>query len=388
MLKEFIFDFAKQKEVIYTLGTKAPNYIVSSNDNGVFVETKQSRKKYEEGKKDQPYGLVNKDWFGRALEILKNNIIVEASHFEGLGKRHSFFLGYLSSLPFVKKIENNKLKIKQFTTLELPESTIDQALAMLTELINGEYNASSIREVFQDDNTQRLKSRSRQSLRILGYLDENFELLHTDGSFNQVKKNILHAPFIHMVFELLKYMSSYTYDQKIQLLMEIAYLTVVSSRDHTPIKESVADYRIKKIMSWLKFAQLIDDDGNVIDMGIENDSDQNLNKRNYWWVNQGQTLKDERDGGFLWAPKKSKRGTPLTHHTDLLKAQPGDWVFAYSQGAIHSICEVTNSAVSGNKPSTFNTDQWEEDGNLLRVHYYQLDSQILKNDIPEERRKK
>ena len=30
MLNRFIVDFAKQLEVIYTLSTKAPNYIVSS----------------------------------------------------------------------------------------------------------------------------------------------------------------------------------------------------------------------------------------------------------------------------------------------------------------------------------------------------------------------
>ena len=27
----------------------------------------------------------------------------------------------------------------------------------------------------------------------------------------------------------------------------------------------------------------------------------------YWWVNQGQTYREEREGGYLWSPKR-KRG--------------------------------------------------------------------------------
>ena len=133
-------------------------------------------------------------------------------------------------------------------------------------------------------------------------------------------------------------------------------------------------------MNWLKYVELIDGEGNVF---VPEDK----NNRNYWWVNQGQTAKDEIEGGFLWAPKKNKQGTPLAHHTDLLKANPGDVVFAYSQGSIHSICEVTEKAFTSKKPSSFTTDQWEEEGNLLRVQYYPLDPKIKKTEIPEDRRR-
>ncbi|WP_037985596.1 McrB family protein [Thalassobacillus devorans] len=382
MLNRFIVDFAKQLDVVYTLSTKTPNYIVASNDKGIHVETKTSRKKYQEGKKDVPYVLIKNNWLEQALDTLINKRVVNDQNFIDLGRRHSFILAFLSYLPFVEKLDNNRIQLKRFNTLYLPESSIDQALTMLQELINKEYTADAIGQTFSQDKIQRLKSRARQSLRLLGYLDNDFKLINHDNSLEEIRNKMLQSPFVHMVYELLKVMPNYTKNEKFQVLKEIAYLTVVSSRDQTTIKDSVADYRIKNIWNWLNYAELIDRDGKVIAVPDES------NHRNYWWVNQGQTARDEVEGGFLWAPKKNKQGTPLTHHTDLLKANPGDVVFAYSQGAIHSICEVTEKAITSKKPSTFTTDQWEEDGNLLRVQYYSLDPKLKKASIPENKRKR
>ncbi|MFG6117931.1 McrB family protein [Thalassobacillus sp. B23F22_16] len=382
MLNRFIVDFAKQLETIYTLGTKAPNYIVSSSDNGIHVETRSSRKKYQDGEKQVPYVLIQYKWLEQALDILLNKKTVNDQDFIDLGRRHSFILAFLSYLPFVEKLDNYRIQIKKFNTLYLPESNIDQILTMLQELINEEYSADEIRQAFTKENIQRLKSNARQSLRLLGYLDSDNRLINHDNSLEELRNQMLQSPFIHMVYELLKVMPNYTKNEKFQVVKEIAYLTVVSSRDQTTIKESVADYRIRNIFNWLIYAEIIDEDGNVFEMPDE------TSNRNYWWVNQGQTAKDEVEGGFLWAPKKNKQGTPLTHHTDLLKANPGDVVFAYSQGAIHSICEVTEKAITSKKPSTFTTDQWGEDGNLLRVQYYPLDPKLKKITIPEDKRKR
>ncbi|SFJ31815.1 AAA domain (dynein-related subfamily) [Halobacillus dabanensis] len=382
MLNRFILDFAKQSEVIYTLSTNAPNYIVSSSEKGIHVETNSSRNKFNEGKKNVPYVLIRSDWLEQALGILLNNRTVNEQDFVDLGRRQSFIIGFLSSLPFVEKLKDNQVHLRTFTTLDIPFSTVDQTMTMLQELINGEYTADSIAQNFKDDNMKRLKAHARQNLRLLGYLNKDNKLVNKDNSIQEVKNRILQIPFVHMIYKLLKFMYMYNSKEKLEVLREIAYLTVVSSTDQTTIKESVADRGIRNIFNWLKHAELIDGDGNVIEMT------ENVNRtRNYWWVNQGQTAKDEIEGGFLWAPKRNKQGTPLTHHTDLLKANPGDVVFAYSQGVIHSICEVMENAVTSKKPSTFTTDQWEEDGNLLRVQYSPLDPKLKKVSIPEDKRK-
>lgn len=383
MLNRFILDFAKQSEVIYTLSTNAPNYIVSSSEKGIHVETKSSRNKFNEGKKEVPYVLIRNDWLEQALGILIDKRTVIDQDFVDLGRRHSFILAFLSSLPFVEKHKNKQVQLKTFTTLDIPFSTVDQTMTMLQELIDGEYTADSITQTFKEDNIKRLKSHARQNLKLLGYLNKDYKLENKDNSIQEVRKRILQSPFIEMVYESLRFMPMYHYKEKLEILKEITYLTVVSSTDQTTIKESVAEKGIRNIFNWLKHAELIDGDGNVIEM-----SEKVNRNRNYWWVNQGQTAKDEVEGGFLWAPKRNKQGTPLTHHTDLLKANPGDVVFAYSQGAIHSICEVTENAVTSMKPSTLATDLWEEDGNLLRVKYFPLSPKLKKVSIPEDKRKK
>src|SRR6478735_3015766 len=33
-----------------------------------------------------------------------------------------------------------------------------------------------------------------------------------------------------------------------------------------------------------------------------------------WWVNQGSTYRQEREGGYVWAPKVTKAGHAVAHH--------------------------------------------------------------------------
>ena len=101
-------------------------------------------------------------------------------------------------------------------------------------------------------------------------------------------------------------------------------------------------------------------------------------------MNQGKTAAPEVEGGYLWAPKAGKNGHSISHHTDLLKANPGDIVLAYSNKRIHSICKVNEAAKSEPKPQSFGANTWQDDGNLLEVTYFQLDNPITKEEIPHE----
>ncbi|WP_173917667.1 McrB family protein [Halobacillus sp. Marseille-Q1614] len=375
MLKRFVFDFAKQLDTITTLQQKAVNKIVSANEEGINVETEASRSKFQNGMTNDPSVLIKKEWFDRSLEILQEKRTCAYGDFTELGMRHSFFLGFLANLPFVESKEN-KVSIKQFDTLDLPESTLEQVLSLLRDLVDEKYTASTITQAFKEDSVRRLKSRARQSLRLLGYLDNEYNLIENDTSLPKLRKRILSTPYVHMVYDMLTHMRDYSIKEKQEVLYEVAYLTVVSSKDGTRIKQSVAEYRTKNIIQWLKFARIIDEDWNVIHMESTKED------RQYWWVNQGQTKKGEKEGGFLWAPKANKNGRPLAHHTDLLIANLGDIVFAYSQGTIHSICEVIEPAVTSQKP--FGNDSWQEEGNLLKVKYHEMNPGIDKSEIPLE----
>jgi 5-methylcytosine-specific restriction enzyme B len=111
-------------------------------------------------------------------------------------------------------------------------------------------------------------------------------------------------------------------------------------------------------------------------------------KLKFWWVNQGQTYKQEKEGGFLWAPQKNKQGRPLPHHVSLVNARPGDIVFCYSARELKSIGIVQESAIEAPKPSEIASHEWQEEGYLLKLNYFDLDPSIQKEEIPEEWRLK
>lgn len=117
-----------------------------------------------------------------------------------------------------------------------------------------------------------------------------------------------------------------------------------------------------------------------------------INKKNpsntsFWWVNQGKTYKQEKDGEYLWAPKANRAGYPVPHHVSLLKAKHGDVIFCYSEKELKSIGIVQSKAIESQKPSEIKSDDWQKDGYLLKVKYYDFQPSIDKNEIPIEWRK-
>jgi 5-methylcytosine-specific restriction protein B len=107
-------------------------------------------------------------------------------------------------------------------------------------------------------------------------------------------------------------------------------------------------------------------------------------KMSFWWVNQGQTHKEEKDGGFLWAPQQSKNGRTVAHHKDLTKAKIGDIVFCYSSGELKSIGIVEREAIQKEKPTAIESGNWHQDGYLVKLNYHDFTQSIRKIEIPEE----
>ena len=49
----------------------------------------------------------------------------------------------------------------------------------------------------------------------------------------------------------------------------------------------------------------------------------------YWWVSQNETWKEERQGGYMWAPKQTNNGVTFFHWTNMTRVRPGDLIFSY-----------------------------------------------------------
>ena len=94
----------------------------------------------------------------------------------------------------------------------------------------------------------------------------------------------------------------------------------------------------------------------------------------YWWVNQNSTYKSERDGGYLWAPKKDKSGGEQWHWQTMLRVQPGDLIFSYVGQQIRSVGCALAPALDAHKP-TFSeaaSAQWGDEGRMVEVAYHEM----------------
>ncbi len=98
----------------------------------------------------------------------------------------------------------------------------------------------------------------------------------------------------------------------------------------------------------------------------------------YWWVNQGQTYREEREGGYLWSPKR-KRGrdgqatvrNPFYEY--MRDVAPGDMVFSYRDGHVVSCGMITSYGYDSPKPSEFgkNGKNWSPYGWRVNVTYFE-----------------
>lgn len=103
-----------------------------------------------------------------------------------------------------------------------------------------------------------------------------------------------------------------------------------------------------------------------------------------WWVNQGATYNQERQGGYLWAPKRSKNGQVLAHHADLARLRAGDAVFNYAKGALRAVSVVTDPAVEAPRPAELPEGSWQAEGSHVGTEYHELPEPIPLEEIPAE----
>ena len=101
-----------------------------------------------------------------------------------------------------------------------------------------------------------------------------------------------------------------------------------------------------------------------------------------WWVNQGVSYRIVRDGGYVWAPSKTKSGTSVAHHTDVTKLRPGQLIVCYSRGSIRAIGVVAGEPRPADRPAELDDDAWGTLGNLCPVDYAELGTPILRSEIP------
>ena len=90
-----------------------------------------------------------------------------------------------------------------------------------------------------------------------------------------------------------------------------------------------------------------------------------------WWVNQKRSFRQEREGGYLWAPIRNAQNQTFYYWNNLTRVVPGDTVIHYARG-IRAISRATGGAQEARRPGDL-PDQWENEGRKVETEYFELD---------------
>ncbi|AUP79459.1 HNH endonuclease [Flavivirga eckloniae] len=108
----------------------------------------------------------------------------------------------------------------------------------------------------------------------------------------------------------------------------------------------------------------------------------------YYWVNQGKTYKEEKEGGYLWAPTYNSSGNSVFHWDNMTKLMPNDIVLNYYKGYLIGYCIIESKYFLAPQPKEFNVDvEWENEGYMIDAKYFlfskPLDIKIVYNQIKQ-----
>ena len=83
----------------------------------------------------------------------------------------------------------------------------------------------------------------------------------------------------------------------------------------------------------------------------------------HWWANHKQTYRQERDGGYLWSPKKNANGANNESYNNMTRARVGDYVWSFASGHIGALGVLLGVCIEARKPTEFGATgkQWGED---------------------------
>jgi hypothetical protein len=98
----------------------------------------------------------------------------------------------------------------------------------------------------------------------------------------------------------------------------------------------------------------------------------------YWWVNQNQTFRQERAGGFLWSPKRNAGGGRNPFYEFMREVAPGDLVLSFEGTYIRALGVVRSYCYECPKPAEFGTagPNWDNIGWKVDVQYQDLISPL------------
>lgn len=105
----------------------------------------------------------------------------------------------------------------------------------------------------------------------------------------------------------------------------------------------------------------------------------------YFIVFQNKTYYEEKVGGYLWAPKRSKSGRKIFHWSNMTKVKKGDIIFSIYKRKLMSVNIAKSNCIDANRPQALeDIDLWEKEGWLVKVEYNTLENPLNIDDNIEQ----
>ncbi|MFP9128554.1 HNH endonuclease [Niallia sp. BSM11] len=102
---------------------------------------------------------------------------------------------------------------------------------------------------------------------------------------------------------------------------------------------------------------------------------------NTFLVFQNKSYKEERRGGYLWAPQKNNAGQTFHHWTDMKLIKKNDIIFNSYNGKLVSVLIAKENCKEHERPTGLDQlDLWEKDGWLVNAKYIDLQEPITYKD--------
>jgi hypothetical protein len=102
----------------------------------------------------------------------------------------------------------------------------------------------------------------------------------------------------------------------------------------------------------------------------------------YWWVNQNQTFRHERAGGYLWSPKRNANGARNPFYESMREVSPGDVIFSFVDTRIPAVGIAQSYCWESPKPVEFGHagQNWENVGWRVQVRFTTLVNKVRPKD--------
>ncbi|BCC45549.1 hypothetical protein bcgnr5378_15340 [Bacillus cereus] len=309
MLDKIIIEFIKAKQrIINGIGDKS-NWLVTIKDNEIYVERKLGIEK-DAGTLFDFSVTIEKVL--RVWQDFINDRIVNSPDFYK-EEELNFFVSLFAELPFVKvtKINGEKaITFKEFQTDNLPSEKYDKVMLFLEEIINGTYNQSTLSEQM-DENLYSRKSRARQDLRLLGFLNESHEMnqlllneyVQSEDKNAYIAQLVLKQEYFRHALFILGLLEKYSKGEKKEALVDFGMTIVRNSLGDNLMVESVAKRRTGNLLDWLEQVGLINDEWIPVEQYAKDDGEKggsmnsNLREKFLTVMNEYLQARTERFAG-------------------------------------------------------------------------------------------